>query len=842
MAGILLCIGFLFNFPVCTNAQVVSTVAGNGYAGYSGDNGPATTATLDSPSCAVVDGHGNIYISDQLNNCIRSVNTSGIITTIAGTGIPGYNGDNIAATAAQLSSNWALAVDASDNVYVADQGNNRIRKIGPSGIITTIGGNGLPGFFGDGGPATAAMVNNPLGIAVDGSGNVYVGDANNRRVRRINTAGIISTVAGNGIGGYSGDGGVATAAQLQVLWGLATDAAGYVYVCDAWNSRVRKVDPAPGGLITTVAGNGYQGFDGDGGAATSARLNLPTGVYVNNDGEIFIADCRNNRVRKVSTGGIISTIAGNGTPGFSGDNGLAVNAALHGPLSVYGDGSGGIYIADVDNVRVRKISIVSLLSFAGGRNQAAGACRDASLSLDSILAVMDYTAGAWDTWSVVTAPLHGDLNASYEAASTGGRNVPSGLSYVPNAGYTGNDMFTIRVANATLADTTTISLSVAPVITTAGTITGLSSLCMGSAVTLSDDIGGGAWYCSNTNVQLVADDNKTLVTGIAEGMDTLLYVLSNGCNADTAIKVIGVLAAPDAGAISGQSTLCQGDTIVLTDAAPGGAWSAANAVISIYEGTVVGRHPGVSDALYIVSNAACADTAFYIVRIDSMPLPPVISGPGSVCVKAQVALDGGLILGTWSSDDMNLATIDPQTGIVMGLVPGTDSVRYTITNTCGSAMAAMNITVNALPAVPEIRRREALLWVQGDYTAYQWTISGTAVGGAVSDTFVATGSGAYGVIVTSAAGCSNASQPYNYPGCLPDDLYIYPNPTAGKLYIEWCDKTTARVAAADGKVIRIAENADDIDLSSLPEGVYMVTVYDRNGKMVKTKRITKLAK
>ena len=552
-AGILRYILVFICLSFHTKAQVITTVAGSGNIGYYGDNGPATAAALDSPGCVVADVEGNIYISDQLNSCVRKVTPAGIITTIAGTGELGYNGDGIAATSAQLSSNWGIAVDVSGNVYIADQNNNRIRKVNTSGIITTIAGTGTAGFSGDGGPAVNAEISHPIGVAVDGSGNVYIGDADNYRVRKVNTSGIISTIAGTGIGGYSGDGGAATAARLEFMWGLVTDAAGYVYICDAWNNRIRKADPAPGGLITTVAGNGYNGFDGDGSAATNAKLSLPIGIYVNGSNELFIADCKNNRVRKVDASGNISTVAGTGMAGFSGDNGLAVNAMLYHPLSVYGDGHNNIFIADLDNVRIRKISVVSLLSFTGGHSQSVAACQNAPLALDSAMAITDYNPSAWDTWSIVAAPLHGEVVVSYNTVSTGGELVPTGLSYTPIAGYTGNDVFTVRVSNGTLSDTTVVTVSVTPRITSAGTISGVAALCVGASVTLTDNLTGGTWWCNNNVVHLLPSDNKAIVNGVSTGIDTVLYILSDACSADTATAIMSVLMVPDAGAITGPS-------------------------------------------------------------------------------------------------------------------------------------------------------------------------------------------------------------------------------------------------------------------------------------------------
>ena len=825
------------------HAQVIKTVAGIGVVGYYGDNGPATAAALDSPGCVVTDGWGNIYISDQLNNCIRKVNSSGIITTIAGTGIPGYNGDGIAATGAQLNSNWGIAVDLSGNVYIADQNNHRIRKVSPAGIITTIAGTGVAGFYGDNGAATNAQISHPIGVAVDGYGNVYLGDADNYRVRKIDTSGIISTIAGIGSGGYSGDGGPATAAHIGYMWGLATDAAGYVYICDAWNNRIRRADPAPGGLIITVAGNGYAGETGDGGAATAAKLNLPTGVYVSSSGEMLIADCKNNKIRKVSADGIISTVAGTGIAGFAGDNGLATAAQLYRPLSVCGDGNNNIYIADLDNVRIREIGIVSLLFFAGGQNQSIMACQNEHhCSIDSAMAVIDYTPGSVDEWSVAAAPLHGTLEVDYDTTTPGGTVVPRGLSYTPEAGYSGNDVFKVRVTNGTLSDTTVVNVTVTPLIITAGAITGPSVLCTGFAVALTDSLGGGTWGCSNNNIHITATDDIAVITGVTEGLDTIFYIVSNACNADTAKKTIAVLPAPDAGDITGPVSVCVGETIILADLAPGGNWSSADTLTTVSAGVVTGLHPGPALIIYRVSNAACAATATYILHVESDPFVPVIEGQGSICTGAQVALDGGSGRGTWSSGNETIATVNTQTGLVMGTAAGTATISYVVTNSCGASGGVKIMTVNALPEIPVITRRGNILFAPTGFAVYEWSVDGVTIAGEITDTCRAISGGVYGVAVATAVGCSRGSQPYIYPGCGADDLEIYPNPVQRIASILWCDKTTVRVATADGKVILTAEDTNSIDMSGLPDAVYMFTVYDRSGKKVKTKRITKAAK
>src|ERR1700751_4501787 len=244
-----------------------------------------------------------------------------IIQTVAGNGTSGFSGDNGAAATASLSEPFGVAVDAVGNLYIADTSNHRIRKVDASGVITTVAGNGTEGFSGDGGPATSAALNTPIGVAVDVAGNLYIADSFNNRIRKVNATGIITTVAGNGDARFSGDHAAATNGSLRAPFGVAVDKVGNVYIADTSNQRIRKVDAS--GTITTVAGNGTEGFSGDGGPAAQARLNFPTGVTVDRAGNLFITDQSNNRIRKVSTAWVIITVAGNGDTGFSGDHAAA---------------------------------------------------------------------------------------------------------------------------------------------------------------------------------------------------------------------------------------------------------------------------------------------------------------------------------------------------------------------------------------------------------------------------------------------------------------------------------------------------------------------------------------
>ena len=352
-------------FKVDTSGQL-TVVAGIGIFGFSGDGGPATSASLASPVSVALDGAGNLFIADFSNRRIRKVDTSGIITTVAGNGISGFSGDGGPATSASLTNPFGVALDGTGNLFIADEGNFRIRKVDTSGIITTVAGNGSSGFSGDGGPATSASLTNPFGVALDGTGNLFIADEGSNRIRKVDTSGIITTVAGNGSSGFSGDGGPAISASLSGPFGVALDGTGNLFFADAGNTASARWTPRGSSLRwratapDLVAGDPATSASlPDGGPATSASLHEPNGVALDGSGNFFIADTLNNRIRKVDTSGIITTVAGNGSFGFSGDGGPATSASLSFPFGVALDGSGNLFIADFSNSRIRKVSFLN---------------------------------------------------------------------------------------------------------------------------------------------------------------------------------------------------------------------------------------------------------------------------------------------------------------------------------------------------------------------------------------------------------------------------------------------------------------------------------------------------
>jgi len=346
---------------------IVTTVAGNGGRGFSGDGGPATDAMFNFigngvPPQVALDAVGDLYIADQFNQQIRRVDAkTGIVTTVAGILAEGYSGDGGPATSAELSDPSGILVDPSGNLYIGDNDNNRVRFVAATtGTISTIAGNG---GLGDGESATSATLFFPVGAAVAG-GNIWIADSRNTLIRRVNPAGVISTISGQDyIFSYTGDGGPAVNATLNFPVGITADVSHNLFIADSNNNVIRRID-ASSGIITTVVGTGAAGFAGDGGPATKASMNLPSAVAVDTAGNLFISDSNNQRIRRVDfASGVITTVAGNGTAGFSGDGGLAVSASLNLAFGDDGgvviDATGNLYISDTNNSRIRRVDSVT---------------------------------------------------------------------------------------------------------------------------------------------------------------------------------------------------------------------------------------------------------------------------------------------------------------------------------------------------------------------------------------------------------------------------------------------------------------------------------------------------
>ncbi len=677
-AGGNICFGDCNRVREINSSGIISTVLGSWTLGYNGDGIAATAATFYQPNDVKFDAAGNMYISDELNARIRKVNSSGIISTIAGIGHPGFSGDGGIATAAQLFHPKNVAVAANGDMYIADNYNHRIRKVTASGIISTIAGRtGYGGYSGDGGPATAADLDYPHTIGIDGSGNIYIADNAGPRIRKISTSGIISTIAGGATTGFSGDGGPATAAMLGSAFGFAFDRYGNVFFTDAVNQRIRKIDAS--GIITTIAGNGSSGFSGDGGAATAAALNNPHGIAIDSSGNLYVADASNQRIRKITTSGIISTFAGS-SGGFSGDGGAATSAQLSLPIDVATDTAGNVYIVDYFNNRIRKVNAAGIISTVGG-------------------------TGIW--------------------GYTGDGGAATAARFFALAGIA-----TDRHGNVYIADdeNNAIRKIINCATPTVAGITGSSTVCAGNVITLTDTTSGGTWSSTNTSIASV-NPSTGIVTGVAAGSSTIMYIVTNICGSDSAMHNITVNPLPEAGSITGTTAVCIGSTIALTDTTTGGAWSSANpsiASVNPSTGVVTGVAAGSTTLMYVVTNSCGSDTAIQTLTVNPLPDAGTITGIDSVCPGATATLATGSTGGIWSSSNTTIASVNSATGVVTGVSFGSATISYIVTNLCGSDTATYAFQVRKLADCPDEVGSQQLtvssLWVYPNPNSGSFTI------------------------------------------------------------------------------------------------------------------------
>jgi sugar lactone lactonase YvrE len=494
----------------------------------------------------MIDPAGNVYISDANNNRIRKVTTTGIIYTIAGNGTPGYSGDGGAATAAEFHNPSGLAMDGAGNLYVADYYNNVVRKVSAATgrISTVVGINAAGSFGGDGGAATAAHLFYPYGLTFDSYGNLYISDCDNDVIRKVAAttdsivgSDIITTFAGHGgVSGTTGDGGAATLAYFHNPNNIYMDPYNNLYISDNGNQRIRKVNTS--NIVSTVAGTGVLGYSGDGFAATTAELTYPAGMKTDQLGNLYFCDAVNNRIRKVNSAGIISTICGTGTAGTSADGTPATAAMMSEPLDIAIDHPGNIYYADYGNNQIRVIlSGKAAPAFVNGHYQTLNICENASPdSVNSLLVINDTDRGLTDTWYLRYGPFNGTAYVAYSATSGSSSITPVGMYYVPNANYSGPDSFQVWVNNGFGLDSTTIRVNVKSFY--AGLITPEPAIvCPGYTVQLSDDTTGGTWTL-NALPGIATISASGLVTGEAAGNARVSYTITNSCGTTSSMAEV----------------------------------------------------------------------------------------------------------------------------------------------------------------------------------------------------------------------------------------------------------------------------------------------------------------
>ena len=594
-----------------TNAQIITTVAGDGTSAYGGDGGQATAAQLNSANGVAVDAAGNIYIADNLNNRIRVVNTAGVISTIAGNGTGAFYGDYGTASASQVHGPLALCFDAAyTNLYIADGFNARVRQINiPSGVITTVAGNGSAGFSGDLNYATSAQIDGPNDVAVDAAGNIYIADQNNNRIRMVNTAGAINTIAGNATSGYSGDGGPATAASLYQPDAVAVDAAGNVYIADTYNNRVRMINTA--GIITTIAGNGVNAYSGDGSPATSASLSSPNGLAFDAAGNLYISDSGNMAIRMLNASGIISTFAGGAAS--LGDGGLATNASLYFPAHINFDTQGNLYIADTYNSRIRKVT-----PYLNVTVNSLSICPGSSATLTATGATTYSWSSGATTASIVVTP-------------------------------TATTTYTVMGATGAAMSLATATVSVNPpsTITTSGNAT----VCAGSSTSIT-----AAGVVTYTWAPATGLDVTTGPIVNASPAVNTSYTISgtdaNGCNVYN-ITTVTVNPLPTITIAATSQTLCPHINTTLTASGassyfwqPGGSVNSTNAVS-------VTAFPNVNTTYTLTGTDTNGCSSIDTIAITVNPGPNMYTGGANIsCFGAcdgNTTLTGSCISYTWST-------------------------------------------------------------------------------------------------------------------------------------------------------------------------------------------------
>ncbi|MEO8413297.1 MAG: gliding motility-associated C-terminal domain-containing protein [Ginsengibacter sp.] len=772
---------FLSYVSLSLNAQVITAFAGNGTFGYSGDGGPAISAQLASDIGVVADNSGNIYIADFDNNVIRKVNSAGIISTFAGNGIIGYSGDGGLATAAQLYHPAWISIDNSGNIYFIDQNGVLIRKINTSGIISTITGNLPPGYSGDGGPLIAAQFQSLTGISFDKGNNMYITDWGNYVIRKVNPAGIVTTVVGNGTPGFSGDGGQALAARLGGAYKVIFDNAGNMFIPDNGNSRIRKVNSA--GIISTIAGNGTIGYGGDGGPAINAALAYPWTIAIDNANNIYVGDAGNYVVRKITPAGIISTFAGNGIFGNSGDGGPATSAELGEVSGVAVDNVGNVYVGIRFSFNVvRKINNC-LNTIINLQPTDAVVCNAGDTSFT--VTATNATGYQWQVntgagWNNITG------NTSYSGSTTRQLKIIAVGLAMNKYGYqciVTNSCGNVYSSTATLYVTTPRVPSVSIATTT-------DTICAGNVTTfMATSVNGGPapayqWKKNGINI---ATGNTVTSSAIADG-DIITCLLTSNSNCITTntttsngiIMTVNPNVIPSIQISATLNNVCSGTPVTFSANGVNGG------TMPTYQWLKNGINTGASSPMYVnntlqdgdvvtcrlITNNTCrsTDTVFsnrIIMKITLLVSPSVTITasktsvcPGGTIFFTAIPVNAGFLPACqWKKNGVSVG-INTST-YSDGSLSGGDIINCTVTSNAAcmatpSAISnAIAITIFNNPMVtldktPTLCIGTSKILDAGNFALYLWN------NGSTGRTLPVSNTGIYYVTVTDNNGCEGS--------------------------------------------------------------------------------------
>jgi len=635
--------------------RITVTMAGNNAPTFTGDGGWGKLGTLSGPHDVATDAAGNVYVTDQGNYRVRRIAAKdGRITTVAGGG--SSMADGIPAVNAAITPKYMCA-DGPGNLYIVCSGSNQIRRIDAvTNIITTVAGTGVPGYSGDGGPAIAATFNGLLGLCIDLGGNLYVVDSGNNRVRKIAAGtGIVTTIAGTGAGSYTGDLGPATAATLHQANAITVNAAGDVFFMDQsapYTSKLRKIE-ASTGIITTIAGTPGMGGTIFGATPTATWLGYCTGVCVDDSGNFYCNEisCSCREIDMVTNW--TYPVAGDfGIESFS-DNMHSDISYMNNPYGIAMDAHRNIYVADKFNNRVRKVVPLSHTpTFAYGKGAYLFMCPGESRDFDSLLTITDMDGLQTETFTLVTPPAHGSIAGLPASAVSNGTNSitrpGSVMTYTSASSYAGSDQFRVSVSDGSTSDTFTIYVDAG-----IASIAGNTSLCAGTTAQLSDEFGGGTWAATNTHASV---SPTGLLTAASVGGDTIIYTATTSCGLMVTKQVVLVNTIPSPGVIVSATTVCAGATITVADGITGGVWTASNSHMTVSgTGVVTGVTPGTDTVYYTVTNSCGSQAASRVISVIhcsstgvplvSYPVPELFPNPVASVLTVQW---DGLMSGTAS--------------------------------------------------------------------------------------------------------------------------------------------------------------------------------------------------